>query len=181
KAFLRIAGAPVEERGYEVDEREDGREGEKRRELPGEGIGAEESDGRRPESEGRDGQRSKRRRRREVSEKGDKQVETDGERVPVERHDRRDICDRRERESEHGCPSRRVARGRDQDQREIERVRHREHDIRAALLLDVPDAGGGDDPRRRERQRGSEESAGGHATTEGSGVTCQRGVSATLV
>ena len=175
-------GASIEKRGHEVDQREDGRKGEKRRELPGEGIGPEEPDGRRPESEGRDSQRSKRRRRGEVPEKGDEQVKADGEPVPVERHDRGDIGDRRERESEHGCPSRRMARRRDQDEREIERVGHREHDVGAALLLDVPDARGGDDPRRRQRERGSEESARRrHATTEGSGVACQRGVSATLV
>ena len=87
-----------------------------------------------------------------------------------------------ERESENGCPARRMTRRRDQDQRQIKRVGDREHDIGTAFRLDVPDAGGRDDARRRQRERGAEKRAGrGHATTEGSGATCQRGVRATLV
>src|SRR5438552_17007012 len=111
-----IAGGAIEGRGDEVDEREDGRESQKRRELSGEVIGAEEPDGRRPERKRSDGQRSKRRRRSDVTENGDEQVEADGKHVPVERHDRDGIRDRREREAEDWCPSRRVARGRDQDE-----------------------------------------------------------------
>ena len=116
KPLVRIARGPIEERGHEVDEREDGREGQKRRELTGERIGAEEPDGRRPERERSDGQRSKRRRRGDVPKNGHDQVEADGKHVPVERHDRDGIRDRREREAEDGRPSRRVARGRDQDE-----------------------------------------------------------------
>src|SRR5207253_2144665 len=171
----------VEKRRHEVDQRENGCEREKRWECTGQGLGAEEADRRRPQREGGNGQGTERRRRREVAEKGGQEVEPGREHVSAERGDGDEIRDRRQQKSEGYRPPRRMAGRGDEDEREIEGVPDGEGEIGSASLLRVANAGGGDDPRRRERECGAEKRAGGHATTQGSGVTCQRGVSATFV
>ena len=181
KPLVRIGGGSVEERRHEVDQRENGCERQKRWECTGQGLGAEEADRRRPQREGGNGQGTERRRRREVAEKGGQEVEPGREHVPAERGDGDEIRDRRQQKSKGYRPARRMAGRGDEDEREIEGVPDGEGEIGSASLLRVANAGGGDDPRRRERECGAEKRAGGHATTQGSGVTCQRGVSATFV
>src|SRR5258706_1949584 len=180
KALFRIARASIEQRRDEVDQREDRRERRHGREGTGEWLRPEEPDRRRPQREGGDGQRPEDRGGRDVAEQCGDQIDTDGEGVAIQRDDRDRIRDRRKPERQHGRPAWWMTRRRDQDEREVERVGDREREIRAALLENVPNAGGGDDPRGRKREGGAEQRAGRHATKEGSGATCQRGVSATL-
>ena len=173
ETLVVLDGAAIDERGDEIEERQDRRKREHRWKGVGERRRTEEAERRGPEGEASDGERTEHDRRREVAKIRGQHIQPDREGISVQREHRDHVGQRREPEAGERSPPRRPDRRREDDEPEIERVPDRERQVGAGLVDRAAHARRRHDAGRRQDERRAEQRVRGHETDEGSDRSCQ--------